>query len=145
MSEAAVERATLHRFNDLFRREHRTFLQYLRDAEPYAAPDDRPWVQRLRQFADAEREVLQQIAQHMLQHHWAMPYLGAFPMAFTGANYLSIRSLLPRVIAGQRQSLAELETDLTALTDLPSDLLELLRTLAQRKREHLEALEKLAN
>jgi hypothetical protein len=130
------------RLAEVLRREERSLLQYVRAAEPWAPPADRKLRDEVRRLADDEAEALDRLAAFLQSRRVPLPEAGGFPTAFTSLNYVAIRSLLPRLIAGQEQDLTALEADQKSLSeDGRGPVAELLGL----KRAHLDALHKLAD
>jgi hypothetical protein len=123
------------------RREGRSLLQYVSEANPWtkAAGDTAP--EKVRDLAREERDALAGLTKFLARHRHAVPYLGAYPMSFTTMNFVSLDYLLPRLTESARQSLAALERDRAALAD--ADAKAELDRLIELKRTHLKALEAL--
>src|SRR5436305_11598980 len=96
------------RLVDAYRRGRLSFLQYVRQATPYAGPADRPLLERVRELADAEAAGLDGFAEYLDDARVAVPYVGAFPTAFTNYNFVAIRKLLPALIADEAAGLVAL-------------------------------------
>lgn len=129
------------RLVEAYRRERLSFLQYVRQATPYAGPADRTLLDRVREFADAEAEGLDGFAEYLDRSRVKVPFVGAFPTAFTNYNFIAVRKLLSELMADGRRGLAELERD---LAELPAgEARAWLEKLAGVKRMHLTELAKL--
>jgi hypothetical protein len=129
------------RLVEAYRRERLSFLQYIRQATPYAGPTDRPVSARVRELADAENAGLNGFAEFLDVKRVRVPFVGAFPTAFTNYNFVAIRKLLPELIADERRGLAALEADTAALK--AGEARTWLEKLAVAKRVHVTELEKL--
>jgi hypothetical protein len=129
------------RLVEAYRRERLSFLQYVRQATPYAGRADRPVLDRVQALAGAEAAVLDGFAEYLDQNRVTVPYLGAFPTAFTNYNFIAIRKLLPELVTDEARGLKALERDTAALP--PSDGRTRLETMTAAKRMHLSELEKL--
>lgn len=134
-----TDAASRARLQDLFRRENRSFLQYVAQATPWASDADRPLADKVRQLAAEELEALTKFAEWMESRHIGLPYLGAFPSGFTNFNFVDIRKLLKPLAAEQRKELADLEADLQAPAD--EDVRKQIESLIRINRDHLAALE----
>ena len=133
---------TTDRLVEAYRRERLSFLQYVRQATPYAGPADRQLLERVRALADAEAAELDGFGEFLDAERASVPYLGAFPSTFTNYNFVAIRKLVPRLIEDQRLGLEALQADIAAL---PAGSAQTrLEKLAEAKRMHLTELEKLA-
>jgi hypothetical protein len=130
------------RLVEAYRRERLSFLQYVRQATPYAGPADRPLLGRVRELATAEANGLDGFAEYLDRSRVTVQYLGAFPTTFTNYNFVAIRKLLPEVIADETRGLKALERDAAELP--PGDARSWLERLAKSKRLHLTELEKLS-
>ncbi len=131
------------RLVEAYRRERLSFLQYVRQATPYAGPADRPLLERVRELAGAEATGLDGFAEYLDENRVTVPYLGAFPTAYTNFNFVAIRKLLPELVADEARGLAALEEDVAALP--PGAARTWLERLAEAKRAHLTELEKLGD
>jgi hypothetical protein len=127
---------------DVYRREVLSLLQYVRQAPPYAGAADRPVLARLRELADTEADAVERFASFLERARIARPAAGAFPTEFTNYNFISVKSILPRLVADHGRRLAGLEKDLAALP--PGEARTEVEQLTALKRMHLTELEKLA-
>jgi hypothetical protein len=124
------------------RREGRSLLQYVSEAYPWTTSAGDTTPDQVRQLAHEERDALAVLTRFLARRRHAVPYLGAFPMAFTTMNFVSLDYLVPRLAADGRRAIDALERDRAALTDAEAKA-ELDRFL-DLKRRHLKALEALA-
>jgi hypothetical protein len=131
------------RLLEAYRRGRLSFLQYVRQAPPYAGPADLPLLGRVLALADAEAAGLDGFAEYLDDARVPVPYVGAFPTTFTNYNFVAIRKLLPELIADEARGLAALEKDADELP--PGDGRTWLEKLADAKRVHLTELEKLVD
>jgi hypothetical protein len=131
------------RLLEAYRQERLSFLQYVRQATPYAGPADRPLLERVLALADAEAAGLDGFAEYLDEARVPVPFVGAFPTAFTNYNFIAIRKLLPDLIADEARGLAALEKDAAELP--PGDARTWLEKIAEAKRLHLTELEKLVD
>ncbi len=138
-----IDAATADRLRDVIRRESRSLLQYAGEMFPWTAPEDRELPQRLLAITAEEREAAAGLARFLQRHRVTPPALGAYPMAYTSLGFVSLDYLLPRLVAHQRLAVTQLERDLAAVTD--PEAKELLQKMAERKQEHLKALEAMAS
>ena len=136
-------RETNDRLVEAYRRERLSFLQYVRQATPYAGPADRQLLERVRELSGAEAAGLDGFAEYLDAQRVSVRYLGAFPSVFTNYNFVAIRKLIPALIADETRGLAALQTDGAALPD--GEARSRLMKLAEAKRMHLTELEKLVD
>jgi hypothetical protein len=115
-------------------------LQYVREASPYAGAD-RPLLDAVMRVAGEESAALAAFGDFLSSIRVPLPYLGSFPVAFTDLNFVAIRSLVPKLVAEQKQDLAKLEADAAALSD-PAARTAVER-LVEVHRRHLKELEAL--
>jgi hypothetical protein len=124
---------------DLLRRESRCFLQYVNEAFPWAHGKSEASRTTILHAATAEGAALAHLAQLLQRRHIAVPFFGAFPSAFTHYNYLTISSLIPKLIADQKRGLADLERDLPAVVE--PEIRKHLELYRELKRKHIHELE----
>ncbi len=133
--------ADTEQLQDVFRRESRSLLQYARESSPYASGDDRRVLAEVQRVATEETTALADFGGFLADRRVPLPYLSAFPMVFTDLNFVTVRYLLPKLVAEQKLDLAQLETAAGSLTDPPSQAA--VRGLVDLHHRHLKELEKL--
>ena len=133
-----VTQAVLQR---IIRREGRSLLQYVSESFPWTAPGENGAVVRLREIAAEENNSTAALVRYVSKRRMTPPYLGAYPMAFTNINYLSLAHLLPHLAEAQKRAIAELEADLAKLND--EEARAYLRNILDMKRRHEKELERL--
>ncbi|MCE9530377.1 MAG: hypothetical protein K8T89_04485 [Planctomycetes bacterium] len=126
---------TQERLREIFRRENRSFLQYIHQASPWSSDGDRGLVEKVNQLATEELEALEKFATWIDAKQVPLPYLGAFPTNFTSYNFVAIRKLLPPLILEQRKELADLEADALAMPD--AEVQKQLASILELNRKHL--------
>jgi hypothetical protein len=126
----------------MIRREGRSLLQYLGDAFPWIKSGEQESLRQLHVLVKEERDAVAELAKFLSRQRVAPPYLGAYPMGFTTLNFVTLESLLPRLVAFQQRCVANLESDLHQIQD-PDAIIAVHRLLEVKKR-HLKALEALA-
>jgi hypothetical protein len=127
----------------IIRREGRSLLQYVSEAFPWVSAGTDGALTELRRLTAEERDAVGALTRFLARRRHTVPYLGAYPMAFTTMNYVSLGHLLPRLLEHQRRALAALEADRQALTDAEARA-EVDKVL-EMKRKHLQTLEALAD
>ena len=126
---------------DAYRRERLSFLQYVRQANPWAGPADRPLLDRVREMADVESAALDGLGDYLARNRMTLARLGAFRSPFTNYNFVSVRKLVKPLAEDEARGLAALERDAAPLP--PGEARAWLERLAESKRMHLTELEKL--
>lgn len=129
-----------HTLVDAYRREKLSFLQYVRQATPYAGPADRPLLERVRELARKDGETLDAMADYLGEQRLSIPHIGAFPSEFTNYNFVDVRNLIPRIVAAERLGLASLDLEATTLPAGKDR--EWIEKLSSAKRLTIEELEK---
>ena len=124
-----------------FRRESLSMLRYVGEAYPWASVEGGAALKRLRDIEAEDRAATTGLGRFLFRRHIPPSFTGSFPGGFMTINFLALEHLLPRLIASQRQAVADLERDAAAVTD-PDARAELDKLLAV-KREHLAELEAL--
>ncbi len=136
-----IDAQTYGRLQDIIRREGRSLLQYAIESFPWTTTDADGRPAALQQLAEDEREAAGEVARLLIRHRLSPPYLGAYPMAFTSFNYLTMNRLLTLLAEQQRREIALLEGDLRELTDDESR--GVVRHLLELKTANLKKLEAL--
>jgi hypothetical protein len=127
---------------DAYRRERLSFLQYVRQASPFAGPEDKGVLDRIRDIADAESASLDALGEYLDRNRIVVTHVGAFPTSFTNYNFVAVRKLVPGLVGDETRGLAALGRDASALA--PGEARTWLERLAESKRMHLNELEKMA-
>jgi len=123
----------------IVRRESLSVLMYVGDAFPWTTAGNSAALAQLRQVIREEKDRLAALGRYLARQREPLPYLGSFPSSFTTMNFISLEYLLPRMIAYEKTSIADLEADLKVLTD--SAARAEVDKLLQVKRRHLAVLE----
>lgn len=126
----------------VLRRESRSLLQYVGEAFPWPAPEERPALDDLKKIIDEERTATAALGQFLYRQRVPPAYLGSYPQEYTTINYVALDHLLPLVVENQRRAVARLERDLAATTD-PAARTQVEKILLLKAR-HLGALQVLA-
>lgn len=125
----------------IYRREAVTFLQYVAQISPYTPDADRPLLARLHELANTERQSLELYALLLEKSRVAVPHTGAFPSVFSNYNFVTVRKLLPLLVADHQQGIALLERDAAPLPT--GDTANHVRQMLELKKLHLTELQKL--
>ena len=129
------------RLQEVYRREFRSLLQYARGSAPYATGADRTILDSVMRIATEEATDLEAFGELLDKNRITLPYLGSYPMGFTDLNFVTIRHLLPKLIAEQKRDLAKLEAEIPEYTDVIARAA--MQRLAELHRRHLKELEAL--
>lgn len=135
-----VDSVSQARIQELFRRENRSFLQYIRQSSPWASFSDKSLLDKLNQLADEELASLGALAEWMDSKGIPLPYLGAFASKYASFNFQDVRKLVKPLITEQRRELADLERDAAALN---GDGSTQMNALVELNRKHLAEMESL--
>lgn len=133
--------AETRRLQEAYRREYRSLLQYVRGASPYASVADRAVLNGVQRIASEEGEEIEVFGTRLEDLNVPLPYLGSFPVAFTDLNFVSVRHLLPKLIAEQKRDLGLLEAEAPAYQDAAARAG--VQRLVEVHRRHLQELESL--
>lgn len=136
-----IDAQTQTRLQDLFRRENRSFLQYVNQAAPWVGIDDHTMMEKVSDLAAEELDALEKLAGWMDTQRIPLPYLGAFPSNFTSYNFVDIRKLMKPLVAEQRKELADLEGAAKGLTD--EQARKTVEGLVELNRQHLRDFEQM--
>ena len=137
-----MDPATRTLLQDMARRESRSLMQYAREAFPWTTPEERQALTQLQQVAEEDRQGAGALLQFLARRGHTFPYLGPYPMAYTSLNNVSLGYLLPMLVTHEKQAIADLERDRTALTD--EEALLQIEKIVTMKHRHLQTLEALA-
>jgi hypothetical protein len=129
------------RLQETYRREYRSLLQYVREASPYANAADRPLRDAVLRIATDEGDALTRFGDVLEDSRITLPYLGSFPVAFTDLNFVTIRHLLPKLVAEQKQDIAWLESQVPACEDVTARAA--IQRLVDLHKTHSKELESL--
>lgn len=124
---------------EIVRRESRTFLQYVREAFPWAKGSDEPLRARLLGLAEVENEAVAKMGRRLQQRRIPLPFLGAFPTSFMHSNFLSLGFVVPKLVKAHRQDLELLDREVNQVSD--PEFKQLLDEYRSLKRHHLQDLE----
>lgn len=131
-----------NRLQEVLRRESRSFLQYVRDSFPWTAPEAKEGLAQLQTLIEEERCAIAAFAKFLARQRIPVPYLGAYPVAFTTLNFVAFDHLLPILLDSERRGIADLENDRASFTD--AECKREIQKLLDMKRQHLKTLEALA-
>jgi hypothetical protein len=126
----------------IFRREGRSLLQYLGEAYPWAKNEEKERLCRLHGMVHEDLETQAALGRYLQRNRIGCPYLGPYPQAFTTLNFVSLESLLPRLVEAQRHSIAALERDLAQIQEPTTrGVVEGLLEVKQRHLKELQAMQ----
>jgi hypothetical protein len=128
--------------SEVIRRESRSLLAYVHDAFPWATAGKEPAVEALRQASTMVGEAVASLGRFLARHRVRPPMLPSYPSYFTYCNFLSVDWWLPRVLASERESLAQLEEILKSIPD--AEAREAVQAVAEAKRSGMKLLEGLS-
>ena len=125
----------------ILRRETRSLLQYVGDTFPWPTLDAGAALTVLENLVASERDAAAELARFLARQRQSLPWLGPYPQDFTTLNYVSLDNLLPRIIQSEQDDIAQLESDLAALTS--EDARAEVEKILAIKRRNLETLRQL--
>jgi hypothetical protein len=137
-----IDAASAYRLQEMVRREGRSLLQYVADAFPWTSPGEQQTFAQIQQLVAEERAATKDLALVLVRGQHRVPYLGAYPMAFTTMNFVSLDYLLPLLVEAQRRAIDQLHRDAAAFTS--SDARTTTEMMIAMKQRHLKMLEALA-
>jgi hypothetical protein len=137
-----IDDRSLTILQNLVRRESRSALQYVSESFPWITADEREALAQFQRLAEEERETVAGIGRFLARVRAVLPYLGTYPESFTSINFVALEHLLPVLVKAERQSLADTERELMALSD--ADARTLVDNVVAMKRRHLQVLETMA-
>ena len=108
------------KLQEIYCRESRSFLMYLREASPWASHADQALLVKLRSASVEQSEALEHLAKYFDAHRIPLPPGGGFPMNFTNFNFVAVRSLFPLLRADFEKGIGALEKDRETLPSGPA-------------------------
>ena len=136
-----MDAATRALLENILRREARSLLQYVSQSFPWTTADEEQALVRLQELVREQSRAVGALSQFYARREHTVPYLGSFPSSFTTINFVSLDHLLPLLAEAERQSLEQLERDVTKLTD--PEAREVVQKMVELKRSHLSTLKTL--
>lgn len=138
-----IDADTQQMLQHILRREGRTLLQYVHDAYPWATAARAGQQAEVQRMSRAEQEAVAGLSQYLFRRRIPPAFLGSYPASFTSFNFVSLEFLLPRLAQQQAKDTADLEKDLSKLTD-PGARAQ-VESMLVLKKKHLAELQSLAH
>jgi hypothetical protein len=126
---------------EIFRRESRSFLQYVDQSSPYSGPAEKPVLDRIHELARTEAATLTGFAEFLDKSRVSIPHFGAFPTSFTNYNFVAVKKLVKPLVDDQAKGLVQLDLDAASLP--VGEGRTWVEKIAASKRLHLSELEKM--
>jgi hypothetical protein len=101
---------------DVMKRESASLLCYTADAFPWAAANSAPALEGLREVVSSQKSAVDNLGRYLVKQKVTTPPLGAYPSYYTYLNFLSLKHLLPKLIASEQTLVRHLEADLPRLS-----------------------------
>jgi hypothetical protein len=136
-----IDAETQERLQEMLRRERLSELMYVGQAFPWTPAAEAPALAAVLRLADEERQALTVLGRWLIRRHIEVDTFGSYPSHYTTINFLSLEHMLPRLLRGERASIAVLEADLAQTTD--AEVRAQIDKLLFLKREHAAKLEQL--
>jgi hypothetical protein len=136
-----IDSETQELLQEIVRRESRSVLTYVGEAFPWTNSRGGDGLARLQKILCEENRALEALGQFLTRRRMAVSFLGPYPTSFTTINFLSLEHLVPRLVAYQKSSIAQLERDLARLAD--PEAKAQVEKLLEVKRRQLPQLENL--
>jgi hypothetical protein len=136
-----IDAQTQERLQEIFRRERLSELMYIGQAFPWTPPEAASTRTEVLRLSEQEGAALTALGRWMVRRHIPIDTFDSFPSSFTTINFLSLEHLLPRLLQVERSGIADLEADLSKISD--AEVRTQLEKLLFLKREHAAKLEML--
>jgi hypothetical protein len=133
-----MDAETQARLQAVLQRESRSVMAYTAEAFPWTNAGGLAAVERLRKLIAAEQEAVTALGRFLVRQRLPLPYLGSYPSGFTTINFIALDWLLPRLVAFEKTSVADLEKDLAQVKDPAAR--GVLEKLLAVKKENLATL-----
>lgn len=136
-----IDAQTQTLIQDILRRESRSVLRYVAEAFPWINSTEDKALAAAQRIIAAERQAVVDLGQYLIRQRVALPFFPSYPASFTTINFLAFDYVLPLLVDYERESLAELERDLSAIKEPGAHAaVEKLLTVKRRNLTELEAL-----
>ena len=96
---------------DILKRESASLLSYTADAFPWTTAKAAPALDALRGLVANHAKAVDALGRFLVKQKVATPQLGAYPSYYTYLNFLSLKHLLPKLIASEQELIGQLEQD----------------------------------
>ncbi len=131
----------------IIQREARSFLQFASEMYPWTRVSGTPALDTFEELARAERDAVGRLMKLLIRYRHVAPHLNPYPMVYTSLGFVALDYLVGKTAEHQRQDIAALERDRSALTDREvraevDTLLEMKRTHSKRWNRSNEILRK---
>ena len=120
-----------------------SLLMYLGDSGIWSYPGAESIKLAFADAIDDLRNVVERASTLLEEREAIVPPRVAYPLSFTGLHDVELSSLLPRVIAGLKRQLSDLDS-LVGPAGTDAAAADLVTDARQSTRQHLDALEQLA-
>lgn len=130
-----------HHLKAAYQRESASLLRYLRDASLYVGRD-RDLYAIIKRQAEEHSQQLEHLASLLTASRLTFPQSGAYPSHMTDLNFVSVRSVVPKLRSAYRDQIATLNADSATVVDPVAR--ELLQRIVATHRKHLEELDALS-
>jgi hypothetical protein len=82
-----IDSLSVSLLQEVFRREGRSLLQYVRDAFLWAKAEEQAALADINTMIAEEQAGAAEIARFLQKHHVPLPYVGPYPMNFADVNF----------------------------------------------------------
>lgn len=136
-----IDTQTAAVLQEIWRRERRTYLQYLGEVLPWPnlEPEE---IDRLRRLIADDSHTLAGLAQFLTRQRIPLPFRQPYPGHFMNVNFVTYEHALRLLLDDQRQALAHLVADQVRVTEAEAQAP--VQALLDAKRRIVAQLETLA-
>ena len=134
-----IDTHAVHSLNVLYTHKHNSLARYILDAEPYVTPREEPLLGVVAEIAREDEEQSIETVR-MIESLGGVPQIVELDEDVASLNYLSLSYLvgvLRERLLQQREQYAAMATDPT----MPEQVAELMATVADSHREHVERID----
>ena len=133
-----MEAAHIPLLHALIRRQSRSLLQYAREAYPWSKAKEHAAADAVQAIAEEQADAVASLGRWLAKQRAPVSSLGAYPMHFTTMNFIAVHALLPRIVAEERQQIADVEQTCLALP--AGEARAQVQDLLDLKKAHLQRL-----
>jgi bacterioferritin (cytochrome b1) len=129
----------IEKLNAILSKEYNSMVQYVRDANPYVRPDEKPALKELDKVIDDEKRHARQLGQ-LITCLDGIPTPGTFEFGIADINYLALDYLMDLIVQDKEEIIGLYNKALEAAQSFSSIYSQLVH-MKEEEQQHLMALQ----